>query len=106
MEPRANDPARRRGAGPPEAEDRLVDAIDRLADFPVLDGTVMRVIAIADDAETTTADLVDVLEGDPTFAANLLRYSNSPALARPIRAKTVRQAVMLVGRTALRRLAL
>jgi putative nucleotidyltransferase with HDIG domain/diguanylate cyclase (GGDEF)-like protein len=106
MEPRANDPARWRDAVLPHAEDRLVDAIDQLADFPVLDGTVMRVIAIADDPETTTADLVDVLEGDPTFAANLLRYANSPALARPIRAKTVRQAVMLVGRKALRRLAL
>src|SRR3954470_16793444 len=106
MEPRSNDPARWRDDVLPAAEDRLVDAIDQLADFPVLDGTVMRVIAIADDPETTTADLVDVLEGDPTFAANLLRYSNSSALARPIRATTVRQAVMLVGRTALRRLAL
>src|SRR4051812_23503142 len=101
-----NDPARWRDAVLPDAEDRLVGALDQLADFPVLDGTVMRVIAIADDPETTTADLVDVLEGDPTFAANLLRYANSPALARPIRAKTVRQAVMLVGRKALRRLAL
>jgi diguanylate cyclase (GGDEF)-like protein/putative nucleotidyltransferase with HDIG domain len=106
MEPRANDPARWRDAVLPDAEDRLVDAIDQLADFPVLDGTVTRIIAIADDAETTTADLVDVLEGDPTFAANLLRYANSAMMARPIRAKTVRQAVMLVGRKLLRRLAL
>jgi putative nucleotidyltransferase with HDIG domain len=106
MDTRLNDPARWRDAVLPDAEDRLVGALDQLADFPVLDGTVMRVIAIADDPETTTADLVDVLEGDPTFAANLLRYANSPALARPIRATTVRQAVMLVGRTALRRLAL
>src|SRR4051794_11417473 len=106
MEPRSNDPARWRDDVLPAAEDRLVDAIDRLADFPVLDGTVMRVIAIADDPETTTADLVDVLEGAPTFAATLLRYANSPALARPIRAKSVRQAVMLVGRAALRRLAI
>src|SRR3954463_4458612 len=106
MEPRSNDPARWRDDVLPAAEDRLVDAIDRLADFPVLDGTVMRVIAIADDPETTTADLVGCLEADPTFAANLLRYANSAAMARPIRAKTVRQAVMLVGRKALRRLAL
>src|SRR3954462_5413276 len=106
MEPRSNDPARWRDDVLPAAEDRLVDAIDRLADFPVLAGTVMRVIAIADDPETTTAALVAVLEGAPTFAANLLRYANSPALARPIRAKSVRQAVMLVGRAALRRLAI
>jgi diguanylate cyclase (GGDEF)-like protein/putative nucleotidyltransferase with HDIG domain len=106
MDARGIDPARWRDAVAPEAEERLVGAIDQLADFPVLDGTVSRVIAIADDPETTTADLVAVLEADPTFAANLLRYANSPALARPIRAKTVRQAVMLVGRRTLRRLAL
>jgi diguanylate cyclase (GGDEF)-like protein/putative nucleotidyltransferase with HDIG domain len=106
MQPRSMDPARWREGVSIEAEDRLLDAIDQLVDFPVLDGTVTRVIAIADDPETTTADLVAVLEADPTFAANLLRYANSPVMARPIRAKTVRQAVMLVGRKALRRLAL
>src|SRR3954470_3470836 len=104
MEPRTTDPARWRDAVLPAAEERLVDAIDQLADFPVLDGTVTRIIAIADDPETTTADLVAVLEGDPTFAANLLRYANSAMMARPIPAKTARQAVMLVGRTPLPRL--
>src|SRR3954469_19037448 len=88
------------------AEEQILGAIETLRDFPVLDGTVQRIIAIADDPDTTTADLVGCLEGDPTFAANLLRYANSAALARPIRSKTVRQAVMFVGREALRRLAL
>ena len=103
---RSTDPARWRDAVLVEAEDKLLDAVDLLNDFPVLDGTVQRVVAIADDADTTTADLVACLEADPAFAANLLRYANSAAMARPIRAKTVRQAVMLVGRKALRRLAL
>src|SRR3954469_11651271 len=100
------DPDRWRDNVAAGAEERILGAIESLADFPVLDGTVQRVIAIADDPDTTTADLVAVLEADPAFAANLLRYANSPAMARPIRAKTVRQAVMLVGRKALRRLAL
>lgn len=91
---------------PAEALVRVADAITSLAQFPVLDATVMRVIRLCDDAETTAADLVDALEQDPTFAANLLRYCNSAAMSMPIRAKTVRQAVMLVGRRALRRLAL
>src|SRR3954454_7069211 len=106
MEPRVTDPARWRDAVLPDAEDRLLGAIDELADFPVLDGTVSRIIAIADDPETTTADLVAVLEGDPTFAANLLRYANSAMMARPVPAETARQAVTLVGRKSLRRLAL
>src|SRR5512144_1674047 len=103
---RAMDTARWREAVAPDAEERVLTAIEQLAGFPVLDGTVQRIIAVADDPDTTTADLVAVLEADPTFAANLLRYANSAAMARPIRAKTVRQAVMLVGRKALRRLAL
>src|SRR4051812_11986975 len=103
---RGMDPDRWRDNVAPGAEERILGAIETLRDFPVLDGTVQRIIAIADDPDTTTADLVGCLEADPTFAANLLRYANSPALARPIRAKTVRQAVMLVGRKALRRLAL
>lgn len=81
-------------------------AIDQLAEFPVLDGTVQRILQLCDEPDATTADLVSALELDQAFAANLLRYANSAALARPIRAKTVRQAVMLVGRRALRRLSL
>lgn len=90
----------------PVAARNVAGAIDELAEFPVLDATVLRVIALCDDQESTAADLVDALEQDATFAANLLRFSNSAARAHPIRAKTIRQAVMLVGRRALRRLAL
>src|SRR3954466_8889191 len=104
--PRPLDPDRWRDNVAPGAEEQILVATAPLRDFPVLDGTVQRIIASADDPDTTTADLVGCLEADPTFAANLLRYSHSAAMARPIRAKTVRQAVMLVGRKTLRRLAL
>jgi diguanylate cyclase (GGDEF)-like protein/putative nucleotidyltransferase with HDIG domain len=90
----------------PVAARSIAGAIDHLAEFPVLDATVLRVIALCDDQDATAADLVDALEQDATFAANLLRFANSAARAHPIRAKTIRQAVMLVGRRALRRLAL
>ena len=49
----------------------------------------------------TTTDLVQVIESDEAFSANLLRYANSAANARPIRARTIRQAVTLLGRRAL-----
>ena len=90
----------------PVAARAVAGAIDELAEFPVLDATVLRVIALCDDQDSTAADLVEALEQDATFAANLLRFSNSAARSHPIRAKTIRQAVMLVGRRALRRLAL
>jgi diguanylate cyclase (GGDEF)-like protein/putative nucleotidyltransferase with HDIG domain len=90
----------------PAAARSVSGAIDQLAEFPVLDATVQRVIRLCDDQDSNAADLVAALEQDATFAANLLRFSNSAARAHPIRAKTVRQAVMLVGRRALKRLAL
>lgn len=103
---RATDGARWRESVDVAVEDRLAAAIDELAQLPVLDSTVLEILNAVDDPTSSTADLVRVLEADPTFAANLLRYANSAARSHPIRAKSIRQAVMLVGRRALRQLAL
>jgi diguanylate cyclase (GGDEF)-like protein/putative nucleotidyltransferase with HDIG domain len=102
----ATDCAHWRSAVDPDGARDCSGAIAHLADFPVLDVTVQRVIALCDDEQATTADLVNALEGDPSFSANLLRFANSAAQAQPIRAKSIRQAVMLIGRRALRRLAI
>jgi putative nucleotidyltransferase with HDIG domain len=103
---RAADRGAWRDAIDPHVEERLTGAIDALAEFPVLDGTVLRILSLCDDPEATTAELVAAIEHDASFAVNLLHYANSAALARPVRAKSVRQAVMLVGRRTLRRLSL
>src|SRR3954453_8609659 len=84
---------------------RVHDALRRIGPLPVLGGTVSRIRALADDPHGTTTDLVKVIESDEAFSANLLRYANSAANARPIRARTIRQAVTLLGRRALVRLA-
>src|SRR3954468_12934789 len=85
---------------------RVHDALRRIGPLPVLGGTVARIRTLADDPHSTTADLVTVVESDESFSANLLRYANSAANARPIRARTMRQAITLIGRRALVRLAL
>jgi diguanylate cyclase (GGDEF)-like protein/putative nucleotidyltransferase with HDIG domain len=102
----ATDCAHWKAAVDPVAATACSGAIETLADFPVLDATVQRVIALCDDENATTADLVGELEADPSFSANLLRFANSELHAHPIRAKSIRQAVMLIGRRSLRRLAL
>jgi putative nucleotidyltransferase with HDIG domain len=103
---RAADRGAWRDAIDPRVEERLTGAIDELAEFPVLDGTVLRILGLCDDPEATTAEIVAAIEHDASFAVNLLHYANSAALARPVRAKSIRQAVMLVGRRTLRRLSL
>ncbi|MDA0178977.1 GGDEF domain-containing protein [Solirubrobacter phytolaccae] len=85
---------------------RVHDALRRIGPLPVLSGTVSRIRTLANDPHGTTTDLVAVIESDEAFSANLLRYANSAANARPIRARTIRQAVTLLGRRALVRIAL
>src|SRR3954453_18101097 len=85
---------------------RVHDALRRIGPLPVLGGTVARIRTLANDPHGTTTDLVAVIESDEAFSANLPRYANSAANARPIRARTIRQAVTLLGRRALVRIAL
>src|SRR3954452_15012732 len=85
---------------------RVHDALRRIGPLPVLGGTLSRIKALADDPHTTTGDLAQVVESDESFSANLLRYANSAANARPIRARRIRQAITLLGRRALVRKAL
>jgi diguanylate cyclase (GGDEF)-like protein/putative nucleotidyltransferase with HDIG domain len=87
-------------------QSRAAEAISRCERLPVLDRAVQRVLAITDDEESATGDLVAALEADPALAANILRFANSAYAGRPIRAKTVRQAVTMAGRKATRQLCL
>jgi putative nucleotidyltransferase with HDIG domain len=89
----------------PTVDARLQDAIARIGQLPVLDRALRRVRELAGDPESDTNELVAALESDPGLAANVLRFANSAACARPIRAQTVRQAVNLVGRLTVGRLA-
>src|SRR3954452_20405911 len=84
---------------------RVHDALRRIGPLPVLGGTVARIRSLADDPDGTTTDLVSVIESHEAFSANLLRYATSAANACPIRARTIRQAVTLLGRRALVRIA-
>jgi HDOD domain len=52
----------------------------------VLDRASRRVRELAADPESDTNELVNALEANPGLAANVLRFANSAACARPIRA--------------------
>ena len=87
-------------------EARLEGALATIGRLPVLEGTARAVRELADDPHGSTDELVAAIERDEAFAANLLRLANSAALARIVRAQTIRQAVTMVGRRPLARLAL
>src|SRR3954452_3748052 len=89
-----------------DLEGRINAALEDIGPLSVLGGTVAEVRALADDPEATTEQIVAVIERDEAFAANLLRFVNSAAAARPMRVETVRRAATMVGRTGIARLAL
>jgi len=85
---------------------RLDDGIARIGPLSVLDQTIVRVLALSDDPESSTHELVDALQADANIAANLLRFANSAHSSSPVRAGTLHQAVTLIGRRAVGRMAL
>ncbi len=89
-----------------EIDAQLDAASAELGQLPVLDRSLALIQALSNDPDSSTNELVSALEGDPNLAANLLRFANSAYAARPVRARTVRQAVTMVGRQKIARLAL
>lgn len=85
---------------------RLTVAVADCEKLPVLDRALQRVLILADRDESTLAELVAALEMDPGLAANVLRFANSAATGVRMPVRNVRQAVTMVGRTSVRRLAL
>ncbi len=90
----------------PQSDQRLEAAVERLGRLPVLSATVRRVQLIAESEDAGIGDMVAALEADQGLAADLLRYANSAASARPLRARSIRAAVTLVGRKAIAQLAI
>src|SRR4051795_2321819 len=88
------------------AEHRLAVAVEQLGRLPVLSATVRRVQAIAESEDAGIGDMVAALEADQGLATDLLRYANSAACARPLRVRSIRAAVTLIGRKAIAQLAL
>jgi diguanylate cyclase (GGDEF)-like protein/putative nucleotidyltransferase with HDIG domain len=88
------------------AAPKIDQAIADLGDLPVLDRSLLRVRELSEDPEASTHELVEALQSDPSLAANLLRFANSAANAHPVRASSIHQAVMLIGRRSVGRIAL
>ena len=85
---------------------RLSAAVEQIGELPVLDRTILRVLALCRDEDSSTGELTAVLENDAEFATNLLRFANSAYASRRVRVRTIRQAVTMAGRAAIGRLAI
>ncbi len=58
---------------------------------------IHKILALTEDPDCSTDELVHLLEHDPAATANLLRICNSVYLGLPVKIDSVQQAVMLLG---------
>jgi HD-like signal output (HDOD) protein len=75
----------------------LQAALDARLDLPPLSKASAAIAAMAADGDANTAVLAQLVERDPTVAANVLRVANSAALAPRIPIVTMGQAIAWLG---------
>lgn len=80
--------------------------LKKIKALPPLDDTVLKIQRICVDKNSSLADLVKVVEGDPMLTANILKSSNSPLYGFSREIKNIAHAVSLFGMATVRGFAL
>jgi HD-like signal output (HDOD) protein len=77
--------------------DNLAGILKRVNQLDPIPVVIHKVLALADDPETSLKDLVDVVEQDPAITANLLKTVNSAYMGLPVKVDSVQQSVAMLG---------
>ena len=88
---------------PPPTLETMVRRIDDISTLPHI---AMRVLEVANDPGSGAADLRQVMEGDASLSAKILRYVNSSAYATRSKITNLQQAIAYLGLGQIRNLAL
>lgn len=75
----------------------LVKELDRVDTFPTLSDTVVRAMAMANNADATLADFTAVVRRDGSVTASVIKMANSAAFNTGTTVKDVHQAVVRLG---------
>lgn len=92
-------------SGKPE-KSRILQRIAEGEGLPSASPIVVRLLQLATDERSSSADLAMVIEQDPGLTTRLLKVANSAFFSGPRKAASVSQAILLVGHTRLRVMAL
>lgn len=85
----------------------LREAVDKgLIELPLLPEVAGQVLAACSDEECDVRKLSELIQRDPSMAANLLRVANSALYASPIPIVSLQQAVTRLGRLRIREAAM
>ena len=83
--------------------DQMIRRIQEISSLPQV---AMRVIQVANDANTGASELKEVMEYDPALCARVLRCVNSSAYATRVKITNLQQAIAYLGIRQIRNLAL
>ncbi|MGA1489339.1 MAG: HDOD domain-containing protein [Planctomycetota bacterium] len=88
------------------AQARLKRVVRRIYDIPSFPEVILRLAEVADDPDSSSADLAAVMEKDQALAAKILRLVNSAfySLSRPV--ASLHHAISLIGFNSVRALAI
>ncbi len=65
--------------------------------FPVLPGTVTKLMSVTDDPESSVQDVVDIILVDPSLCLTVLKIANSALYGRPKKVDSIKMAVSILG---------
>lgn len=87
-------------------ETRLKAFIRGASRLPVLPKVTIRLLSTVDSPDSSSSDVAEIIEADPSLTLKLLKLANSSFYGQRGRVSTVRSAVVVLGSKTIRSLAL
>lgn len=75
----------------------VLEIVEAIQDLPMLPAAVGRVIALANDPDSSSKDICEAIRSDPSLTARILRVVNTPFYGFHRRIGTVAQAAVILG---------
>ncbi|MDH5231939.1 MAG: HDOD domain-containing protein [Gammaproteobacteria bacterium] len=79
--------------------DEIIAKLDKLATLPEI---CLEINRLVDDPDSTTKDIEDVINKDPTLSARILSIANSPFYGSSAKIDTISRAITVVGTNGIR----
>lgn len=80
--------------------------VQRITKLPTIPAVAQEILKLADDDLASTAELVSVVENDPTISAKILSVANSAFFGYKIQSNTIDTAILRIGFNNVRSIAL
>lgn len=89
-----------------ELPQRVQQALAKVTEIGSLPEVTARIVQVVDDPNSTAREIQQVVEGDPALAAKLLKIVNSAFYGLPAQVGNLERAILMLGLSAVRNLAL